>query len=147
MKNKKPYMCPIIIGILLILIGLIIRVPGGALTTYKSLDGESAGNYYAFDNRYSSIDEYVGGDAYNYIIGASLVAGKTAGVIAAKAISMVGGAICFCFGLTLKMMEPEAPSVESPVVNDAEADDTTGTSKEQTDSTVQESEASMAQTE
>lgn len=147
MKSQKPYMCPIIIGILLILIGLIIRVPGGALTTYKSLDGESAGSYYAFDNRYSSIDEYVGGDAYNYIIGASLVAGKTAGVIAAKAISMVGGAICFCFGLTLKMMEPEAPSAESPVVNDAEADDTTGTSKEQTDSTVQESEASMAQTE
>lgn len=147
MKSQKPYMCPIIIGILLVLIGLIIRVPGGALTTYKSLDGESAGSYYAFDNRYSSIDEYVGGDAYNYIIGASLVAGKTAGVIAAKAISMVGGAICFCFGLTLKMMEPEAPSAESPVVNDAEADDTTGTSKEQTDSTVQESEASMAQTE
>ena len=147
MKSQKPYMCPIIIGILLVLIGLIIRVPGGALTTYKSLDGESAGGYYAFDNRYSSIDEYVGGDAYNYIIGASLVAGKTAGVIAAKAISMVGGAICFCFGLTLKMMEPEAPSAESPVVNDAKADDTTGTSKEPTDSTVQESEASMAQTE
>lgn len=97
MKSQKPYMCPIIIGILLVLIGLIIRVPGGALTTYKSLDGESAGGYYAFDNRYSSIDEYVGGDAYNYIIGASLVAGKTAGVIAAKAISIVGGAICFCF--------------------------------------------------
>lgn len=76
MKSQKPYMCPIIIGILLVLIGLIIRVPGGALTTYKSLDGESAGGYYAFDNRYSSIDEYVGGDAYNYIIGASLVAGK-----------------------------------------------------------------------
>ena len=68
MKSQKPYMCPIIIGILLVLIGLIIRVPGGALTTYKSLDGESAGGYYAFDNRYSSIDEYVGGDAYNYII-------------------------------------------------------------------------------
>lgn len=147
MKNKKPYMCPILIGILLILIGLIIRVPGGALTTYKSLDGESAGGYYAFDNRYSSIDEYVGGDAYNYIIGASLVAGKTAGVIAAKAISIVGGAICFCFGLTLKMMEPEAPSVESPVVNDAETADATGTPKEQTDSSVQESEVPMVQAE
>ena len=73
MKSQKPYMCPIIIGILLVLIGLIIRVPGGALTTYKSLDGESAGGYYAFDNRYSSIDEYVGGDAYNYIIGTETV--------------------------------------------------------------------------
>lgn len=147
MKSKKTYMCPIIIGILLILIGLIIRVPGGALTTYKSLDGESAGGYYAFDDRYSSIDEYVGGDAYNYIIGASLVAGKTAGVIAAKAISIVGGAICFCFGLTLKMMEPEAPSVESPVVNDTETADTTSTSKEQTDLEVQESEVPMVQAE
>lgn len=31
MKSQKPYMCPIIIGILLVLIGLIIRVPGGGV--------------------------------------------------------------------------------------------------------------------
>ena len=140
MKSQKPYMCPIIIGILLVLIGLIIRVPGGALTTYKSLDGESAGGYYAFDNRYSSIDEYVGGDAYNYIIGASLVAGKTAGVIAAKAISIVGGAICFCFGLTLKMMEPSSLSVETPIINGTETVDPAGTPKKQDNSAVQEPE-------
>ena len=117
MKSQKPYMCPIIIGILLVLIGLIIRVPGGALTTYKSLDGESAGGYYAFDNRYSSIDEYVGGDAYNYIIGASLVAGKTAGVI-----------------------EPSSLPVETPIINGTETVDPAGTPKAQDNSAVQEPE-------
>ena len=86
------------------------------------------------------IDEYVGGDAYNYIIGASLVAGKTAGVIAAKAISIVGGAICFCFGLTLKMMEPSSLSVETPIINGTETVDPAGTPKEQDNSAVQEPE-------
>lgn len=97
MENKKMNIYPIIIGLVLIIIGLILRVPGGALTTYEGLDGAKT-EYYTFDDRYSAIDEYVGGDAYNYIIGASLVAGKIAGTIAAKAICMVGGAICVCIG-------------------------------------------------
>lgn len=104
-SKEKAYMVPVIVGLILILIGLFLKVPGGALTTYRSLDGDSAGSYYVFDKKYSAIDEYVGGDAYNYIIGASLVAGKTAGMIAAKAITMVGGAICVCFGVTLMIQE------------------------------------------
>ena len=109
-SRKKAYMFPILVGAVLILIGLFLRIPGGALTTYGSLDGESAGSYYVFDKKYSAIDEYVGGDAYNYIIGASLVAGKTAGMIAAKAITMVGGAICVCFGVTLMLSQETAPT-------------------------------------
>lgn len=108
-SRKKAYMFPVLVGAVLILIGLFLRIPGGALTTYGSLDGESAGSYYVFDKKYSAIDEYVGGDAYNYIIGASLVAGKTAGMIAAKAITMVGGAICVCFGVTLMLSQEKAP--------------------------------------
>lgn len=100
---SKAYLYPLIIGIVLVFAGLIIQIPGGALTTYKSLNGDKTDNYY-FDDKYSTIDEYVGGDAYNYIIGASLVAGKTAGAIAAKAICLVGGAMCCCFGLTLKVL-------------------------------------------
>lgn len=99
-NNTKSYLCPLIVGILLIIVGLAIQIPGGALTTYSSFDGDRT-DYYTFDNKYSSIDEYVGGDAYNYIIGASLVAGKTAGAMASKSIFIVGGAICVCFGLTL----------------------------------------------
>lgn len=98
-KKLNTYTHFIIFGIVLILIGLLIQVPGGALTTLESIDGNST-DYYVFDNKYSSIDEYVGGDAYNYIIGASLVAGKMAGTMTAKVVLVVGGIICLCFGLT-----------------------------------------------
>ena len=130
MKNyaKKAYLCPIFIGIVLILAGLIIQIPGGVLTTYKSLDGDST-NLYVFDNKYSSIDEYVGGDAYNYIIGASLVAGKTAGAIAAKAISMVGGTMCICLGITLMMLQKNRPN-EVTALNSAETSDSAETSSD-----------------
>lgn len=63
-KRNYAYVCPIIIGVILILVGLLIRIPGGALTTYEILDGEKT-EYSIFDDRYSAIDEYVGGDAYN----------------------------------------------------------------------------------
>lgn len=120
-KLKKSYMCPIMIGLILILIGLIIQIPGGVLTTYKFMNGESAGGY-AFDNKYSSIDEYVGGDAYNFIIGASLVGGKIAGTIAAKAVAMVGGAICICFGVTLRMLEQEKDATKMVASENTESE-------------------------
>lgn len=120
-KQIKSYMCPIMIGLILILIGLIIQIPGGALTTYKFMNGESAGGY-AFDNKYSSIDEYVGGDAYNFIIGASLVGGKIAGMIAAKAVAMVGGTICICFGMTLKMVGQEKDAMKMVASENTESE-------------------------
>lgn len=120
-KQKKSYMCPIMIGLILVLIGLIIQIPGGALTTYKFMNGESASGY-AFDNKYSSIDEYVGGDAYNFIIGASLVGGKIAGMIAAKAVAMVGGAICICFGVTLRMLEQEKDAMKMVASENTESE-------------------------
>lgn len=102
-KSNKAFLCPIIIGIILVAAGLIIQIPGGALTTLEILNGRSTDNY-VFDNKYSSIDEYVGGDAYNYIIGASLVAGKITGAMVAKTIFIVGGSMCICFGMTLMML-------------------------------------------
>ncbi len=111
-NNTKAHVFSIILGIILILIGLIIPIPGGALTTYKSLDGEST-DYYTFDNRYSSIDEYVGGDAYNYIIGSSLVSGRISGTITAKAICVVGGSICLCLGLMLKSLQEKNTTTET----------------------------------
>lgn len=118
-KQNKAYLCSIIIGISLLLIGLIIQIPGGALTTYESLNGNST-DYHVFDNKYSSIDEYVGGDAYNYIIGATLVAGKIAGIMTTKAIFIVGGAICICFGLTLMFMNKKETLVNDSIVTNAQ---------------------------
>jgi hypothetical protein len=112
-NTNKAHLCPIIIGIILLLIGLIIQVPGGALTTYELLDGDSTTNY-TFDNKYSAIDEYVGGDAYNYIIGASLVAGKTAGTMVAKSVFIVGGSVCICLGITLALLK-EKTIVNNPI--------------------------------
>ena len=97
---KRAAIFPIILGIVFIVIGLFIPVPGGALTTYSWMDGERAETF-EFDNRYTAIDEYVGGDAYNYVIGASLVAGKMSGYIAAKATLFVVGAVCVCGGMIM----------------------------------------------
>lgn len=122
MEKIKEKICllPVIIGVILILAGLIIRVPGGALTTYSSLDGKSA-DYYVFDDKYSSIDEYVGGDAYNYIIGATLVAGKISGTMATKAICIVGGLMCVCFGATTVLMQKKDPVKANAVSESAAA--------------------------
>lgn len=77
------------IGIVLFCIGgLFIQTPHKELTTYSALDDE-----------YSVIEEYVGGDAYNYIIGASLVGGEIAGAKSQKAIFISGGLLIFCLGL------------------------------------------------
>ena len=80
----------IFIGIILFIVGLSIKIPGTELTTFSILDGR--------DN-YSAIKEYVGGDAYNYIIGASLVGGRISGVFAMKAIFISVGILIFCAGL------------------------------------------------
>ncbi len=107
MKKHIAGMIPIIVGIVLIVIGIIIKIPGGVLTTYDILDGDSADDS-AFDDKYSAIDEYVGGDAYNYIIGANLVSGKITGMIISKTIVIISGVLCICFGLTLMLlMKPE----------------------------------------
>lgn len=118
LKNKA-FMCPIVFGVIMIIIGFCIRIPGGVLTTYSSLDGEKAeGDYYSFDNTYSGIDEYVGGDAYNFEIGASLVAGKTAGAMTSRSIFIVAGLMCICFGFTLMMFQKN----ENIAMNDINAE-------------------------
>lgn len=78
----------IVLGIILIVLGIVIRIPSKELTTYKLLEGE-----------YSIIDEYVGGDAYNYIIGASLVAGNIAAAKISKSLFIAVGVLVMCIGL------------------------------------------------
>lgn len=79
----------IAIGIILVFIGLFLQVPSKELTTYSFMK----------DSGYSVIEEYVGGDAYNYIIGAALVAGEIAGVMIQKAIFISIGLLISCIGL------------------------------------------------
>ncbi len=78
----------LVIGVVLLIVGLFLQVPSKELTTYSTLEGE-----------YSVIEEYVGGDAYNYIIGASLVSGEIAGAKTQKAIFISIGLLIICFGL------------------------------------------------
>lgn len=111
LKSIEAYQIPIIFGVILILAGFFINIPGGALTTYKSLNGDKAEDY-VYDDKYSAIDEYVGGDAYNYIIGASLVAGKTSGAMISKTICYVGGMLSICAGLTMLKMQRTTKQVE-----------------------------------
>lgn len=70
-------------------IGLITPISGGALTTYESFNGEVTDDY-VFDDKYSSIDEYV------------------------------GGMLCLCFGITMKMLQKNEIIVDSIPLNDAE---------------------------
>ena len=76
---------------------------------------------YVFDDKYTAIDEYVGGDAYNYIIGATLVAGKISGTMITKAIFVVGGTLCLCFGITLKLLQKKKTISESSISNNTKS--------------------------
>ncbi len=57
-----------VIGSALFIVGLFTKIPSKKLSTW----------FYEEDT-HSVVEEYVGGDAYNYIIGASLVGGEIAG--------------------------------------------------------------------
>ena len=78
----------LVIGIILFAVGLFLPTPGEKLSTYP---------FYG-SSEYSTIEEYVGGDAYNYIIGASLVGGKIAGMLAMKGIFIGVGILIVCIG-------------------------------------------------
>ena len=96
MKQKITSNLILIIGVVLLIVGLFLQIPSKELTTYSLLEGE-----------YSVIEEYVGGDAYNYIIGASLVGGEIAGVKTQKAIFISIGLLIICFGLYAKSHSEE----------------------------------------
>lgn len=86
--KKKISVLVMVIGLVLFIVGLFIKIPSKELTTYSSLS-----------DKYSVIEEYVGGDAYNYIIGASLVGGEIAGAKAQKAVFISMGSLIFVIGL------------------------------------------------
>ena len=121
MEDKKRTAALVVIaaGIILIIAGLIIAVPGDHLTTHESLGGSDG---------YSYIREYVGGDAYNYIAGTSLVAGHISGTMAMKAIFIAVGALVACMGLLAFVFVPDQPK---PAAHFAAAPADTATPSEQ----------------
>ncbi len=94
--KKKISISVIVIGAILFIVGLFTQIPSKELTTYELLD-----------DKYSVIEEYVGGDAYNYIIGASLVGGEIAGAKTQKAVFISVGLLIICLGLCLLAFSKE----------------------------------------
>jgi len=109
MKTKKYIgIFVIIVGIILFVVGLFIPTPGEKLSTYS----------FQTSPEYSQIEEYVGGDAYNYIIGASLVGGKIAGTIAMKGVFIGVGVLIACIGLIYMIHNaPNATGYQEESVN------------------------------
>ena len=109
----------LIIGIIMIIVGLAgLIVPGQILTdsssrkpdTYPAVNGDG--------KDYSYIEQYVGGDAYNYIIGANLVGARITGIITARAILVVGGILVSCLGLIgIHFVNVMSEASESLVLN------------------------------
>lgn len=95
MKNKIS-ISVIVIGAILFIVGLFTQIPSKELTTYELLD-----------DKYSVIEEYVGGDAYNYIIGASLVGGEIAGAKTQKTVFISTGLLIICLGLCMLVFSKE----------------------------------------
>lgn len=95
MKNKIS-ISVIVIGAILFIVGLFTPIPSKELTTYELLD-----------DKYSVIEEYVGGDAYNYIIGASLVGGEIAGAKTQKTVFISTGLLIICLGLCMLAFSKE----------------------------------------
>ena len=115
MEDKKRTAALVVIaaGIILIIAGLIIAVPGDHLTTYERLGGSDG---------YSYIREYVGGDAYNYITGASLVAGHISGTMAMKAIFIAVGVLVACIGLLAFVFITDRPKESAAHFAETSAD-------------------------
>ena len=86
---KKPHIFGLLAAIALIIFSIAFPVPE------KHIDVSS--NYSAYWSSWKENvgAEYVGGDAYNYQMEATLKAGYMSGVLAMKSITFVGGLLLF----------------------------------------------------
>lgn len=105
-KSRYPFT---VIGVICIIIGCIFfldasltEIPDKEIDTYAIL-GLDGGDY----------TEYVGGDAYNLMIEASLRAGIIAGKTVQKAIYTVSGVVFFVAGIVLAMIEKKGTTPQS----------------------------------
>ncbi len=117
--KKKISVSVIVLGAILFIVGLFTQIPSKELTTYEALD-----------DKYSVIEEYVGGDAYNYMIGASLVGGEIAGAKTQKAVFISVGLLIICLGLCLFVFAKEdtdevvlIETAENEIISDSEVNE------------------------
>lgn len=88
LSNIIPVAC-LAIGIILLIAGLGVSIPSDYISSY-------------------SMTEYVGGDAYNFIIEASLRGGQIAGAQMTKAIYIAVGLLIACVSaLKINVVKPE----------------------------------------
>jgi hypothetical protein len=109
-KRKSAAIVGMILAVIMIAAGFILKIPDAEISFFGSREN---GGY----------EEYVGGDAYNFIIEAALRSGEIAGRTTAKTILICNGLILFmiCW-LALPVVEPPkdkeksiSPQIESPV--------------------------------
>lgn len=86
---KVSHILGIILSLVLIVFSLAYPVPEKHVYVYSSSDAY----YYSWDKNIGA--EYLGGDAYNYQVEASLKAGYFTGVVSMKSIVFVGGLLLF----------------------------------------------------
>lgn len=95
---KKAYIISIIISITMLGTGLIFPLPD------KNIHVSS----YSYDSKWGDNGvEYVGGDAYNYQMEASLTAGWVSGVMAFKGIMIASGLMLFALTLIFKSKDDD----------------------------------------
>lgn len=78
------------IGVICLIAGVVFPMPNEQLSTFVPVGSSSF-----------HVEEYVGGDAYNYIIGACILGGHVAGAMAAKSIFITAGLALACLGCFL----------------------------------------------
>ena len=86
---KVSHILGIILSLVLIVFSLAYPIPEKHVYVYSSSDAY----YYSWDKNIGA--EYLGGDAYNYQVEASLKAGYFTGVVSMKSIVFVGGLLLF----------------------------------------------------
>lgn len=84
----------VVVGIILLIIGLDIELPPKELS------------YYSYNDTTYEIEEYVGGDAYNYIIGASQWAGEYSAKMTEKTLYICFGASLIVIGAIIYSVRP-----------------------------------------
>ncbi len=90
-KAKTIVACVTIgIGVICLIVGLVFPMPDEHLSTFVAANSSSF-----------HVEEYVGGDAYNYIIGACILGGHVAGAMATKSIFVAVGLVLVCLGCFL----------------------------------------------
>ena len=88
LSNIIPVAC-LAIGIILLIVGMGIRIPSDYISSY-------------------SMTEYVGGDAYNFIIESGIRGGQIAGAQISKGIYIAAGLLIACVSaMKINVVKPE----------------------------------------